>query len=326
MAMVLSASDLTAARRLAEAAADELERGEDRPTADRERGGSIAHYATPAVSHALARVGLTERRSRLFGRVRLEDSAELSPTLVAALWELSPDAAEDMARVLERQLADSPHSDQRIRGYVELLVAVGHRTPERGLALREALRRELAEDDPVFRFLFGEIYVAAALLVAGTGHGSSQRPGQADTDADGPRALIHAARGEYEQAEALVAGLYREREGPAARAAMAATIAGLPWRPWLEQGELALTRGCIELTLPRPSADADRIARAREQLRKVLVTEHWYEALPVLAELDPGALRPVRDVVFAHLGIEVDAADETTVSPEPRPLPPPAPA
>ncbi|MER6144693.1 trypsin-like peptidase domain-containing protein [Streptomyces sparsogenes] len=335
MAMVLSSSDLGAARRLAEAAADELEHEGGRLTADGEHAGPTTHHAARAVSYALARVGLMERRSALLARVRLGGTAEASPTLVAALWELSPELAEDIARVLERQLTESADRDTHLRDGVELLLAVGRRAPQRARSLREALRREIADCDPVSRFFHAESHMAATLLVAWT---DPERPLRA-TEVIGPparetgghdgdaRALVHAACGEYDQAEALVEGLHYEGEEPEARAAMAATIAGLPWRPWLDRGVLGLTRGCIELVMPRPPADATRLARAREQLRKVLLTEHWDEGLPVLAELDPGAIRPVRDVVFAHLGIEVDeAADAETLSPVPQPPPRPAPA
>lgn len=337
MAMVLSSSDLGAARRLAGAAADEMEREGDRLTADGERVGPTTYRAARAVSHALAGVGLIERRSVLSARVRIGGATAASPTLVAALWELNPDLAKDMARVLERQVAEAPPSDRRIRIHAELLLAMGPRTEESARSLREALRREIAGCGPVSRFFNVETHMAAVLLLAGTDPERPRRPmeivgllddrGTTEPFDLGPRALVHAACGGYDQAEALVEGLHHDGEEPATRAAMAATIAGLPWRPWLDRGAWGLTRGCIELVMPRPPADATRLARAREQLRKVLVTDHWDEALPVLAELEPDAIRPVRDVVFAHLGLEVnEGTDAETLTPAPQPPPRPAPA
>jgi hypothetical protein len=43
---------------------------------------------------------------------------------------------------------------------------------------------------------------------------------------------------------------------------------------------------------------------ARHLLADVLFADCWYEALPVLAKLEPDAVLRVRDIVFAHIGLE----------------------
>jgi hypothetical protein len=54
--------------------------------------------------------------------------------------------------------------------------------------------------------------------------------------------------------------------------------------------------------LPPPSGPDH--ARARELLAEALTPDGWYHAVQVLAFLDPDAVLPVRDVVFAHLGLD----------------------
>ncbi|MFI1730164.1 hypothetical protein ACH40E_13185 [Streptomyces acidicola] len=44
------------------------------------------------------------------------------------------------------------------------------------------------------------------------------------------------------------------------------------------------------------------LPRARELLADALNPDGWHYAVPVLAEIDPDALR-VRDVVFGNLGL-----------------------
>lgn len=291
-------------------------------------------YSTQTVMRALAMTGLRTQWMKLFPHPEAGDPEEVPPAFLAALWEHSPDEAERLAGAAERWVnAPDPlwgHTDleTRTKGYAELVLVIGAQAPERVPPLLRPLWDAMTMRGPWSQFLSAKTYVAAKLLVGGLDPDQPQRlpdiVDRLDLDAYSPPgpapqglvALVYAACGDYERAEDMLAQLDDEWDEPSARAAMAASILGLPWLPSLERDESALVRGCVDLVMPRPPADAARITRAREQLRRALMCEDgWHRALPVLAHLDPDAVRRVRDVVFAHIGLEV--------SPEP---PPPAPA
>ncbi|EFL22023.1 LigA protein [Streptomyces himastatinicus ATCC 53653] len=313
-------------------------------------------------SHALARVGLDPWRP-VGSRDRQIKDHFLLETL-AALGEHRPREAARLA-VAEKRRLTAPEEERpgpgrrpgrrsaaeregrRLTRCAEVVAGLGYGEPERAHRALEALTRETVGD----RAAAGPVAsVTAGLLAAGTDPAWSREllspaDGQDDDGvrsgwkALGPRALVHAARGEYRRADELLLALEEQwgasqpqffPPGPQyeLREALAATLAGVPWWPWstlagacafrpyhLER--LSGIRGLIEITMPCPAPDAERLAEARRHLRQLLTGPGWYLALPVLAHLDPDAVRRVRDVVFAHLGLEV--------SPD-LPQPPPAPA
>ncbi|MFD7503586.1 trypsin-like peptidase domain-containing protein [Streptomyces sp. NPDC059850] len=297
----LHATDPAGARRLAEEAADELDSVEDRLPSDAERPSPAGlSYCERAVMRALAGVGLHTRWLDLCKRAGSEEPA---------VWEDSPEEAEGLMGAT---------AGYEALDYAELILAAGREAPWRVPPLLRMLRDRMTESSPWFRDLSAETYVVGELLLGGLDPDSPQGVpdivvrldvdayGPPGPDPHGPVALVCAACGDYERAEDMVKQLDDDENEPVVRAEMAAAILGLPWLPWFERSRLALVRRCVDLLMPRPPADADRIERAREQLRRALMCDDgWHHALPVLAHLDPDAVRRVRDVVFAHLGLDV---------------------
>ncbi|MFI0815531.1 trypsin-like peptidase domain-containing protein [Streptomyces sp. NPDC021098] len=304
MAVRIHTTDPSGARRLAEEAAEEMDSVADGSSSDDEAPYSpVPSYSAQLVRHALAEVG--PRPSRL-------DRCER--------------AEEEIVSPNEGWIFD--HADAEVAECAELVLTAEREAPERVPSLLVTLRDAMATSNPWFRDLSAVTYVAGELLLGGLDPDSPQSLQDIATrldidtygfrgpDAHGLVALVYAVCGDDERAEEMVGRLRHEGDEPSVRAEMAAAILGLLWQPWLVPGGLGLVRRCIDLLMPPPPADAGRIARAREQLRRALMCDGgWHHALPVLAHLDPDAVRRVRDVVFAQLGLEV--------SPEP---PQPAPA
>ncbi|MGR3933062.1 trypsin-like peptidase domain-containing protein [Streptomyces sp. BRA346] len=334
--------DPRGARRMAAAANEQAKRLESA------WGLEPAHYACLVAEEAGVRTRLYEPREviRRHG-VSLKEADASSVFLVAALWEHSPEETGDLIDKLEREARAYGNPDQRVLLHATLISAFGPTHPDRLRRLMESMWHESFWADWSFS---PEAAVAAALLTVTTdpertrqliAHADSRYAAEVNEwsfrpEEYGACVLAHAALGEYEEAEALLAAVeeapsvdkgLRPRASSRLRTAMAATIAGVPWMPEREhdlghrfleaeqEHRLHLIHRFIDIVMPRPSADAERLALARDQLRRVLRTDDWYLALPVLAHLDPDAVRCVRDVVFAHLGLEVSDAP-----------PPPAPA
>lgn len=350
-------TDPDGARLTAEEAADEV------AAFDKDSPGHLSYLeAVAMMSHALARIGLGSWRP--VGHLdRLIKEHFLLETLTA-LGEHFPRDATRLA-VVEKRCLTAPKDERlgpgrrqrhasaaelegrRLTRCAEVVAALGYVDPERARRALEAVTREMVGDWAVA----GPVAtVTAGLLVAGTDPEWSREllalsesqedvGGWRGREALGPRALVHAARGDYRRADELLLAM-EERWGVSEpeffppgpqyelREALAATLAGVPWWPWSTLAgacasrpylltRLSGIRGLIEITMPRPVPDVERLAEARRHLRHLLTGPGWYLALPVLAHLDPDAVRRVRDVVFAHLGVEV--------SPEP-PQPSPAPA
>ncbi|WP_063729105.1 trypsin-like peptidase domain-containing protein [Streptomyces sp. RTd22] len=320
IAVGLHASDPVGAAHVAEAAADICE----------SLATDLPVVALEATVEALAHTGAGGRVGALVDGAGGGHSEAL--VLRAAAREQSVVHSPDRADAAERQARGEPSIDDRTAGLAELVVAFARTAPERVDGLLEALRAWEAHDKYL---LFPESALLMMVLLSGKDPGLARwleryveerlapvEGGFVPVDATAHmlRALVHAAHAEYEAAESQVSRLRWPEDVARVRTALAATIAGLPtWPPALSghHRPLRLIQQCIELTVRRPPADAARIARARAQLHQVLAGENWHHALPVLAHLDPDAVRRVRDVVFAHLGLEV--------SPDP-PQPPPAPA
>ncbi|MGY0057069.1 trypsin-like peptidase domain-containing protein [Streptomyces sp. LZ34] len=149
--------------------------------------------------------------------------------------------------------------------------------------------------------------------------------GQPDAEERGARALVHAALGEYEKAEESAARIRPQRERPHSRAALAALLVGVEKESTIAQRELVspdlaiYLHVCAALPVPRGEARGERLACARRLLAEVLASDGWHYALPVLAELDPNAVRRVRNIVFAQLDLDLDA--DVNTAPPPRPTP-----
>ncbi|MFC7819530.1 hypothetical protein ACFUTR_33495 [Streptomyces sp. NPDC057367] len=122
-------------------------------------------------------------------------------------------------------------------------------------------------------------------------------------------AVLHAARGDAEAAESVAGRIPDPRRRAAALSAVARHFTHIPVRP-LPGTDPArtdpFTRTIQHLALTvTPSASADR-RTAVHFLSQALNTSGWYHGLPVLAQVEPTAISPVRDILLVHTRAALD--------------------
>ncbi|MFI9251511.1 trypsin-like peptidase domain-containing protein [Streptomyces sp. NPDC053069] len=270
-----------------------------------------------AVVQALASTGGAERAMKLVqqlgrGRTDYFFADQARAIVVTSLWPHDPDRAEHLADALFREHRDRhPPSVPALLG---LLAATAPHDAERAARVQALLRR-VDVDDPT-ACEYGE----RALIVLATAANDPERTrGRLDRLAREDRAVrdlraavaeafTHTALGNHAEARAVVQGFGRDEElASAALSALAGHAACAPVDP----GGLIGGGGGIRAALARriaahlhPPPDGPDPARARSLLAEALTPEGWYHAVPVLAVVDPGAVRCVRDAVFAHLGLD----------------------
>lgn len=117
-------------------------------------------------------------------------------------------------------------------------------------------------------------------------------------------AVVQAACGDIEAAHRVAGRLTGPRARAAAFAAVAGHLARVPVRPLPAidpaQPEDPFTRTIGHLALDATRHTPPDARAATTFLREVLNTAGWYQALPVLAHVEPEAVARVRDIVGAH--------------------------
>lgn len=122
-------------------------------------------------------------------------------------------------------------------------------------------------------------------------------------------AVLHAARGDADAAESVASRIPNPRRRAAALSAVARHFTRIPTRP-LPGTDPArtdpFTRNIQHLALTvTPSASADR-RTAVHFLSQALNTSGWYHGLRVLAQVEPMAIPPVRDIFLVHTRAALD--------------------
>ncbi|MFJ8081343.1 trypsin-like peptidase domain-containing protein [Streptomyces sp. NPDC096205] len=268
-----------------------------------------------AAVEALARSGSTERLDEAFGdlpglrALSLMERGSVPASVIEALWERDPARAEGLAdhrlyRLLPRPLLD----------IAEFFLAVDRHDAERGVLVRQVLLNRTANAGPVERLTPHE--QALAVLMAAV-----DDPLEARRLLDGmplswiplPQgrpalALVHAALGDHEAALDAALRITDARLRAEACAQLAAYTAcaadGMTARSFFggTPATLLTLRRLAARLLPPPGGPD--LPRARALLAAALTPAGWDTAVRVLAEIDPAAVRKVRDVVFAHLDLD----------------------
>ncbi|MFD8955275.1 hypothetical protein ACFV0B_41215 [Streptomyces xanthophaeus] len=122
-------------------------------------------------------------------------------------------------------------------------------------------------------------------------------------------AVLHAARGDIASAERVAAQCPNPRHRAAVLNAVAWHLARVPARPLPAPDPVRtdpFTRTIQHLALnATPSASADS-QTALWFLSQALNTADWYQALPVMAHVEPEAVARVRDIVVVHVRAEIE--------------------
>lgn len=265
---------------------------------------------------ALASAGATDRvtwmvEHRLRGlRDQLTGYDHYLVCLVAAdgLWPHDPETAG--------QLVDALPSDQHtatVRGLAELLAVVGLHDEAGGSRVLKTLSGISAERDTQLSF-HDEVLMSLLTAiedpivarqrfdraVSKDRKGWPSRPGTVE-------ALVYAVLGDHEAAQ----GIARSRATEEARsetfadlAAYLGCVPGVPKHtPSFERVSTNLPTVCRVVSNLLPPTTGPDLPRARALLAEALTADGWHHAAPVLAAIDPDAVRRTRDVVFAHLGL-----------------------
>lgn len=227
----------------------------------------------------------------------------------ASLWPHDPGKAEQLADDLLEECTARP--SEPVSLLVALLLATAPHDAERADRVRESLLR--VETDTAD-------YGDRALLVLLTAttdpeatRGRLHRLAAEDRVVRDFRtavaeALAHAALGDHTAARSVARTFgHDEKAAPAVLAALAGHAA----RTAVDPGDLLGGGGGVRANLARrlaallhPPPGGPDLARARSLLAEALTPAGWHQAVPVLAALDPEAVRRARDVVFAYLGLD----------------------
>ncbi|MFI5642063.1 hypothetical protein ACIA8H_32220 [Streptomyces goshikiensis] len=120
-------------------------------------------------------------------------------------------------------------------------------------------------------------------------------------------AVLYALLGETDEAERTAERVEDPEDRAEAFAAVAGHLGRVPARltpARYPAGTDPFTQTLRVLALAAsPDAPGAAVATAAF-LRKAVSGPGWHTVLPVLAELAPGAVAPIRDITFAHLGID----------------------
>ncbi|MET9357784.1 hypothetical protein ABZY14_33200 [Streptomyces sp. NPDC006617] len=116
-------------------------------------------------------------------------------------------------------------------------------------------------------------------------------------------AVLHASRGEADAAESVANQIPDQRSRAATLSAVACYFIRFPARPLPGTDPTRtdpFTRSIQHLALTAtPSASADR-RTAAQFLSQALNSSGWYHGLPVLAQIEPRAIPPVRNILLIH--------------------------
>ncbi|MFI1953390.1 trypsin-like peptidase domain-containing protein [Streptomyces xinghaiensis] len=285
-------------------------------------GGPPEGRARIAVAVALERLGAGAKARELADTLTDEQRAPHAALLSSLLWDHDHAAAESLAAAVESRCTvarppDEDDPDHAVRTLPFLLAALGNRSPARTRRLAGHLVRAVKAASPT-ELLFSRQQLEAILpLLPGELRGEvSELLGPPDPRDEpwpeagdySPAALLRAAEGDFAGAEELAREIHDAWERGAALTELAAVLVASAGPVLAVPGDGALFGQAAWITrrwigaagLPAGGGAPQRTARARRLLGEVLAAEGWYHALPLLAELEPDAVRAAADVVFAR--------------------------
>ncbi|ALV48071.1 hypothetical protein ASR50_34820 [Streptomyces sp. 4F] len=286
----------------------------------------FAAQALAAAGDAEAALALVEQQRPPADRSRRAEwrkTDRLTRVAVAAeLGPSHPQMSTDLLLPLLEQLhagSTAPRSQGLLIRLAELLPATPH-----NLGRAEELTSEV-KTEALNRMTRGgpaawqpEEVLVHALLRIRDGHDPDQQVNWLELDMRhrgtihfpvAALAVLHAARGDADAAESAASRIPNPRRRAAALSAVASHFTGIPTRP-LPGTDPAradpFTRNIQHLALTvTPSASADR-RTAVHFLSQALNTSGWYHGLRVLAQVEPMAIPPVRDIFLVHTRAALD--------------------
>ncbi len=286
----------------------------------------FAAQALAAAGDAEAALALIEQQRPPADRSRRAEWRKTDrSTRVAVAAELGPSHPQmstDLLLPLLEQLhagRAAPRSQGLLVRLAELLPATPHslgRSQELTSEVKaEALNRMTRGGPPTWQ---PEEVLVHALLRIGDGHDPGRQLNWLELDMRhrgtvhfpvAALAVLHAALGDAEAAESVAGRLPDPRRRAAALSAVARHFTRIPARP-LPGTDPArtdpFTRNIEHLALTvTPSVSADR-RTAVHFLSQALNTSGWYHGLPVLAQVEPRAISPVRDILLVHTRAALD--------------------
>ncbi|MER6994412.1 trypsin-like peptidase domain-containing protein [Streptomyces sp. NPDC000410] len=272
-------------------------------------------FVSTSVVQALASVGAGERAAEVVQQLTDTQDVDFGPhfrnlariVVAAGLWPDGPDTASALADVLLPELHDAPLD------LAGILAAVASHDTRRIARIEDSLHgavnvTALPKHQVLLALLTATADPAAARLRLDEVASKSSGPPPFN-EANALAALAYAALGDHAAARAAAQRIATEPERAEALAALAGYAACVPGDPMatrltgLSPAYLPTVRRLAALLHP-PRSGPDP-ARARALLADALTPDGWHHAVPVLASLDPEAVLRVRDVVFAHLGLDI---------------------
>ncbi|MFE1391031.1 hypothetical protein ACFW5M_33405 [Streptomyces albogriseolus] len=280
----------------------------------------FAAQALAAVGDAEAALVLIEQQQPPADRSRRAEWRQTDrSTRIAVAAELGPSHPQmstDLLLPLLEQLHASrtaPRSQGLLIRLAELLPATPHnlgRSEELTSEVKaEALNRMTRGGPPTWQ---PEEVLVHALLRIGDGHDPGQQVNWLEQDMRhrgtiyfpvAALAVLHAALGDADAAESVANQIPDPRRRAAALSAVARHFTRIPTRtlPGTDPTRTdPFTRSIQHLALSvTPSASTDR-RTAVHFLSPALNTSGWYHGLRVLAQVEPMAIPPVRDIFLVH--------------------------
>ncbi|MCC5036443.1 trypsin-like peptidase domain-containing protein [Streptomyces sp. WAC 00631] len=285
-------------------------------------GGPPEGWARIAVAVALERLGAGARARELADTLTDDQRTVHAALLSSLLWDHDRAAAESLAVSVESRCTvarspDEDHPDHAVSTLPFLLAALGYRSPARAQRMAGHLARAVKAASPIELHLSQAALRAVVPLLPGEPRREvSELLGPPDPRDDpwpepgdyGPAALLRAAEGDFAGAEELAREIHDPGERGAALTELAAVLVGSAGPTLAIPGDSALFGQAAWITRrwigaagpPAGGRTPERTAQARRLLGEVLAAEGWYHALPLLAELEPDAVRAAADVVFAR--------------------------
>ncbi|MFD7107080.1 trypsin-like peptidase domain-containing protein [Streptomyces celluloflavus] len=270
------------------------------------------------VVEACARVGAWDEAVALAERVQ---SWSEVPWVLRAFardrWLSGPAAAQRLAEALEHDINTNRKSPGRAgAGLMALCALVGTPIPQCAAQWRELLLRK----DPYWFSLDRpqDLLLLCLLTFPDTPNEVKQHLAEVGailaTASDGrdfaygdslALSLIHIVLGDVAGAVGVAEGLPLTHGGGWSPAALGGLLAGARIEPSMLRFSAMVSSNLVGAALQITARYAPRDpGLARTLLSRALQGSAWHATLPALAEVEPEAVLRVRDIIFAHLGLE----------------------
>lgn len=291
-----------------------------------EGGGTVRANVLVNAAQAMARAGAADAAADVVERLSAEDVKHRTNgyyTRVAwaevsgGLWPHDPELA---GLVFDDLLHATDLRSRSVRENAYLLATVIAHDGDRGARVWQALPLWTGPRNTGGAEVGGLLALVAGTVdpAEGRRHVAWSDRGQwkrRDFQPGAVEALVHAALGDLEAARTIARGRETAEGRAVALTILAEYVAQIPIDRLVtpifagEESCVLTARRLAALLLP-PSSGPDH-ARARAFLAEALTPDGWYHAVQVLALLDPDTVLRVREVVFAHLGLDDRGAART---------------